>query len=124
MPSAAANCRYAAFRQLVPNCPSAEARRLKVKNGRRKALGMQIRGSFVRGRTVASTLARRGLPMSLRHWCYTERAAQMSSTTPSPVITSHNTCGQLSGLEFPASGWFWRRVIRPTMLSPHLTLGA
>ena len=43
--------------------------------------------------------------MSLRHRCYTERAAQMSSTTPSPVITSHNTCGQLSGLEFPASGW-------------------
>jgi hypothetical protein len=27
VPSAAASCRYAAFRQLVPNCPSAEARR-------------------------------------------------------------------------------------------------
>ena len=59
---------------------------------------MQIRGSFVRRRTVASTLARRSLPMSLRHWCYTERAAQTSSTTPTPVISSHNTCGQLSGL--------------------------
>jgi hypothetical protein len=56
--------------------------------------------------------------MSLRHWCYTERAAQTSSTTPTPVISSHNTCGQLSGLKFPASGWFWRHVIRPTMLSP------
>ena len=56
--------------------------------------------------------------MSLRHWCYTERAAQTSSTTPTPVISSHNTCGQLSGLKFPASGWFWRLVIRPTMLSP------
>jgi hypothetical protein len=56
--------------------------------------------------------------MSLRHWCYTEKAAQTSSTTPTPVISSDNTCGQLSGLKFPASGWFWRLAIRPTMLSP------
>jgi hypothetical protein len=62
---------------------------------------------FVRGRTVASTLARRGLPMSPRHWCCTERDARTSSTTPTPVISSHNTCGQLSGLKFPASGWSW-----------------
>jgi hypothetical protein len=62
---------------------------------------------FVLGRTVASTLAPRGLPMSPRHWCYTERAARTSSTTPTPVISSHNTCGQLSGLKFPASGWSW-----------------